>query len=91
MIQFEDLFIKKSTSLGGGSKELVIHAKTDTDTFEFIMFQPTEGAEWLLDELAYIYYKNDENNALQIFIQPNQFKEYQSYLAEHPVVRNIAI
>ncbi|MBM6617463.1 hypothetical protein [Bacillus suaedaesalsae] len=88
MIHFEEIFIKKSTSLGGGSKELVVHAKTDTDTFEFIMFQPAEGAEWLLDELAYIYYKNDESNALQIFIQPNQFKEYQAYLVNHPIVHS---
>lgn len=88
MINFEDVVIKKSTSLGGGSKEVVVHAKTDTDTFEFILFQPNENADWLLDELAYIYYKNDEKNALQIFIQPNQFQEYQTFLANHPAVRS---
>lgn len=87
MIHFKEVFVKKTTALGGTSKEIVVHGKTDTDTFEFILFQPTEGAEFLLDELAYIYYKNDEANAFQIFIQPNQFQEYQSFLANHPCIQ----
>lgn len=78
----------KSTNLGGGSTELVVHGLTDTDTFEFILFRGSETSDWLLDELAYIYYKNNEKNAFQIFIQPGQFQEYQEFIANHPTVKN---
>jgi hypothetical protein len=88
MIQFSELKMVKSTNLGAGSTELVIHGLTDTDTFEFILFRSSETADWLLDELAYIYYKNNEKNAFQIFIQPNQFQEYQDFIVNHPTVKN---
>ncbi|WP_456278375.1 hypothetical protein [Bacillus sp. AK128] len=87
MIQFVELKVVKSTSLGGDSKEIVVHGLTETDTFEFILFKDSVAADWLLDELAYIYYRNDEKNAFQIFIQPTQFKEYQELIANHPVVK----
>jgi hypothetical protein len=89
LINFVDVKVVKTTDLGGGSKELVLHGITDTDTFEFILFKASEASnEWLLDELAYIYYKNDEKNAFQIFIQPNQVKEYQNFLSNHITVNN---
>ncbi|WP_246944695.1 hypothetical protein [Bacillus pinisoli] len=87
MIQFSEVKIVKSTNLVGDSKEIVVHGLTDTDTFEFILFRDKATSEWLLDELAYIYYRNDQSNAFQIFIQPNQFPEYQQYLAHHPNVK----
>lgn len=87
MIQFSEVKVVKSTSLGGESKEIVVHGLTDTDTFEFILFKDSADSDWLLDELAYIYYRNDRKNAFQIFIQPNQFSEYQQYIASHPDVK----
>jgi hypothetical protein len=84
LIPFVDVKVIKSTMLGGGSQELVVHGITDTDTFEFILFRESEASTtWLLDELAYIYYKNDEKNAFQLFIQPNQFAEYQNFFSNH--------
>jgi hypothetical protein len=88
LIQFKDVKVVKSTILGGGSQELVVHGITDTDTFEFILFRESETSGWLLDELAYIYYKNDEKNAFQLFIQPNQFAEYQDFISNHVNIKN---
>lgn len=90
MINFVDVKVVKATALGGGSKEIVVHGITDTDTFEFILFKESEAStHWLLDELAYIYYKNDQSNAFQIFIQPNQFAEYQEFFSTHEKVTAI--
>lgn len=89
LIHFIDVKVVKTIPLSGGSKEMIVHGVTETDTFEFILFQETGAKDgWLLDELAYIYYRNDEANAFQLFIQPNQAEEYQSFLIKHENVRS---
>jgi hypothetical protein len=88
MLSFIDIKVVDPILSESETRELIVHGLTDTDTFEFILFQEEEADHgWLLDDQAYIYYKNDKSNKFRLHIPQLQINEYQSFFLDHEKLR----
>jgi hypothetical protein len=88
MLSFIDIKVVNPILSESETREVIVHALTDTDTFEFILFQEQEADNgWLLDDVSYIYYKNDKSNKFRLHIPQLQINEYQNFFLDHKELR----